>query len=86
MDFDAPDYGFKEEDKSPRKARNEAILKSLVEKCNDGVFATMAEAVEGLAIPRTRLTKLWVMPLLSCLDSSWLLWDLGPKRNWNPWE
>lgn len=58
MDFDDPEYGFKEEDKPSRKAQNEAILKSLVEKCDDGVFATMAEAVEGLATPKTRLTKL----------------------------
>lgn len=58
MDFDDPDYGFKEEDKSSRKTQNEAILKSLVEKCDGGVFATMAEAAEGLATPRTRLTKL----------------------------
>lgn len=58
VDFDDPEYGFKEEDKSSRKAQNEAILKSLVDKCDGGIFATMAEAIDGLATPRTRLTKL----------------------------
>lgn len=58
MDFDDLDFGFKEEDKSSRKVQNEGILKTLVDKCNDGVFATMAEAIDGLATPRIRRTGL----------------------------
>lgn len=58
MDFDDPEYGFKEEDKPQLKARNEATLRTLVNKCQNGVFATMAEAIEGVGIPRIRFTKL----------------------------
>lgn len=58
MDFDDSDYGFKEEDKSSLKARNEQTLRSLVEKCDSGVFATMAEAIEGLGTPAVKPTKL----------------------------
>lgn len=58
VDFDDPQYGFKEEDKSQIKARNETTLKSLVGKCDNGVFATMAEAVEGVGVPRVKFTKL----------------------------
>ncbi|KAL2128043.1 hypothetical protein VTI74DRAFT_9790 [Chaetomium olivicolor] len=54
VDFDDPDYGFKEEDKSRTKAKNEKILRKLVEQCNNGVFGTMAQAVEELAIPRIK--------------------------------
>nr|ABW87766.1 ATP-dependent DNA helicase II [Cryphonectria parasitica] len=58
VDFDDPEYGFKEEDKSSLKASNERTLKAFVDKCDRGVFATMAEAIEGLAIPKPRFTKL----------------------------
>lgn len=58
MDFDDPQYGCKEEDKPSFKARNETILRSLVDKCNDGIFATMAEAIEALATPRVKLVRL----------------------------
>lgn len=58
MDFDDSKYGFKEEDKPARKEKNERILKSLTDKCPDGVFATMADAVEGLATPSVRLVGL----------------------------
>ncbi|KAH6850278.1 ATP-dependent DNA helicase II subunit 2 [Chaetomium sp. MPI-CAGE-AT-0009] len=54
VDFDDPDYGFKEEDKSKGKANNEKILRKLVEQCNNGVFGTMQQAVEELAIPRIK--------------------------------
>ena len=56
IDFDDPEYGFKEEGKPPQKADNEAFLRDLTEKCN-GVFGTMAQAVEELDIPRLKTTK-----------------------------
>ncbi|KAI3393313.1 hypothetical protein diail_4446 [Diaporthe ilicicola] len=58
VDFDEPEYGFKEEDKSQLKATNEAILKSLVDKCNNGTFGTLAEAVGELDIPRVKPVRL----------------------------
>ncbi|KAL2143363.1 hypothetical protein VTI28DRAFT_10542 [Corynascus sepedonium] len=54
VDFDDPDYGFKEEDKSRSKANNEKILQKLVAQCNNGIFGTMQQAVEELAIPRIK--------------------------------
>ncbi|KAJ4292328.1 ATP-dependent DNA helicase yku80 [Collariella sp. IMI 366227] len=54
VDFDDRDYGFKEEDKSRAKAKNEKILRKLVEQCDNGVFGTMAQAVEELSIPRIK--------------------------------
>ncbi|KAH6624996.1 ATP-dependent DNA helicase II subunit 2 [Chaetomium sp. MPI-SDFR-AT-0129] len=54
VDFDDSDYGFKEEDKSRVKAANEKILRKMVESCTDGVFGTMQQAVEELAIPRIK--------------------------------
>lgn len=56
VDFDDPEYGFKEEGKSLRKAQNEAFLRDLTEKCN-GVFGTMAQAIEELDSPRLKTTK-----------------------------
>ncbi|MCJ1398141.1 ATP-dependent DNA helicase II subunit 2 [Xylographa trunciseda] len=56
VDFDDADYGFKEEDKSSQKAENEAILKSLTDNC-DGVFGTVAQAIEELGIPRLKTTR-----------------------------
>lgn len=58
VDFDDPDFGFKEEDKPQIKATNEAILKSLVDKCNRGDFATMAAALGELQNPRVKHVKL----------------------------
>ncbi|EKG17347.1 Ku70/Ku80 arm [Macrophomina phaseolina MS6] len=55
-DFDDLDYGFKEEEKDETKATNEDLLKQLAEGC-DGVFGTMAQAIEELEIPRVKLTK-----------------------------
>ncbi|KAK4202753.1 SPOC like C-terminal domain-containing protein [Triangularia verruculosa] len=54
IDFDDPEYGFKEEDKSTHKKNNENALQQLVDKCNDGVFGTMQQAVEELSIPRIK--------------------------------
>lgn len=66
VDFDDPEYGVKEEDKPQLKATNEAILKSLVDKCSNGTFGTLAEAVEELDTPRVkpiRLVKSYDGPL-----------------------
>ncbi|RAL10388.1 ATP-dependent DNA helicase 2 subunit KU80 [Aspergillus homomorphus CBS 101889] len=52
-DFDDPEYGVKEEDKDPRKAENEVILRSLVEDC-DGAYGTLEQAVAELQIPRIK--------------------------------
>lgn len=56
VDFDDPEYGFKEEGKSSQKAENESFLKGLTEKCN-GAFGTMAQAIEELDVPRLKITK-----------------------------
>jgi ATP-dependent DNA helicase 2 subunit 2 len=56
VDFDDPEYGFKEEDKDPTKAHNEDILRQLCDDCN-GIFGTLAQAVDELQIPRTKETK-----------------------------
>ncbi|KAI0143546.1 Ku70/Ku80 N-terminal alpha/beta domain-containing protein [Xylariaceae sp. FL1272] len=53
VDFDDPDFGFKEEDKSELKKHNEAILRDLVEK-SDGVFGTIKEAIDELDTPRLK--------------------------------
>lgn len=58
VDFDDPEYGFKEEDKPQLKATNETILKSLVDKCNNGIFGTLAEAVQELDTPRVKPVRL----------------------------
>ncbi|KAK0621247.1 SPOC like C-terminal domain-containing protein [Bombardia bombarda] len=56
-DFDDAEYGFKEEDKSREKATNEKALEKLVSQCDNGVFGTMAQAVEELSIPRVKPVK-----------------------------
>ncbi|KAF2834504.1 putative Ku family DNA helicase [Patellaria atrata CBS 101060] len=56
IDFDDPEFGFKEENKDPEKLENEKLLKDLVEEC-DGDFGTVAEAVAELAIPRVKPTR-----------------------------
>ncbi|KAI9882433.1 MAG: hypothetical protein M1823_005813 [Watsoniomyces obsoletus] len=53
VDFDDPEFGVKEEDKDPRKAANEQLLKDLVEK-SKGVYGTMAQAIAELSIPRVK--------------------------------
>ncbi|TLS29769.1 hypothetical protein PpBr36_00453 [Pyricularia pennisetigena] len=57
VDFNDPDYPFKEEDKPQLKARNEKLLKSLSTHCKDSVYGTMIEAVEELNTPRIKSTK-----------------------------
>lgn len=56
VDFDDAEYGYKEEDKSLVKANNEAILQQLCEDCN-GMYGTLAQAVDELKIPRIKETK-----------------------------
>ncbi|KAL3474173.1 SPOC like C-terminal domain-containing protein [Aspergillus californicus] len=55
-DFDDSEYGFKEENKDPRKADNEALLRTLSEKC-DGAFGTLEQAVSEMAIPRVKTVR-----------------------------
>ncbi|KAF2183139.1 SPOC domain-like protein [Zopfia rhizophila CBS 207.26] len=56
VDFDDPEYGFKEEDKDPQKQETEANLKGFTEDC-DGRFGTLAEALSQLGIPRMKSTR-----------------------------
>lgn len=56
VDFDDPDYGFKEESKDPVKETNEPILKALCEDCN-GVFGTLAQAIDEMQMPRVKKVK-----------------------------
>ncbi|EHA53989.1 hypothetical protein MCOR27_006885 [Pyricularia oryzae] len=57
VDFDDPEYPFKEEDKSQLKARNEKLLKSISTECKESVYGTMIEAVDELDTPRIKSTK-----------------------------
>ncbi|KOS19437.1 ATP-dependent DNA helicase II subunit 2 [Escovopsis weberi] len=57
VDFDSPEYGFKEEDKPQDKRQNEESLKELAKHCKNGVFATMAEALEDIQTPRVRTIR-----------------------------
>ncbi|KAL8822733.1 MAG: hypothetical protein Q9191_006537 [Dirinaria sp. TL-2023a] len=56
VDFDDPDYGFKEEDKSTAKRANETTLRKFVDACN-GVFGTMKQAIDELGVPRLKTTR-----------------------------
>ena len=56
LDFDDPEYGYKEENKDFNKLTNEGILKALVEDCC-GIFGTMKEAIEELGVPRLKSTR-----------------------------
>ncbi|KAG5297257.1 Ku family DNA helicase [Histoplasma ohiense] len=56
VDFDDPEYGFKEEDKDPLKAKNESHLKQLVEDC-EGMFGTLEHAISEMEIPRTKVVR-----------------------------
>lgn len=50
VDFDDKDgYGFVEHPKDHVKATNEKILSDLCNACEDGMFATLAEAIDQLA-------------------------------------
>lgn len=57
VDFDDPDYGFKEEDKPKSKKKNEEILSQLVSQCKKGVYGTMEQAVEELSVPRIKSVR-----------------------------
>ncbi|QIW95599.1 hypothetical protein AMS68_001117 [Peltaster fructicola] len=56
VDFNDPDYGYKEEDKDPTKHANEEILHQLCKDTN-GAFGTLAQAIDELSIPRVKQTK-----------------------------
>jgi ATP-dependent DNA helicase 2 subunit 2 len=56
VDFDDAEFGFKEEEKDPIKASNEAILLQLCADC-DGAFGTLAQAVDEMKVPRTKETR-----------------------------
>ncbi|KAH8153276.1 uncharacterized protein LAJ45_02863 [Morchella importuna] len=56
VDFDDEDFGFKEEDKPPKKAKVEESLKKLCEDVG-GVFGTIQEAIEELGNPRLKKTR-----------------------------
>lgn len=56
VDFDDPEYGFKEEDKNTSKAENEAVLKTLCNDCG-GTFGTIAQAIDELGVPRVKSTR-----------------------------
>ncbi|KAL9485004.1 hypothetical protein ACSS6W_003793 [Trichoderma asperelloides] len=65
VDFDAPDYGYKEEDKPSVKVlikdtikQNEATLKELVDGCGeDARFASIVEAIDDMNEPRAKSVK-----------------------------
>lgn len=58
VDFDAPDYGYKEEDKPSVKKQNEATLKELVDGCGeDARFASIVEAIDDMNEPRAKSVK-----------------------------
>ncbi|CAG7921487.1 unnamed protein product [Penicillium olsonii] len=55
-DFDDAEYGVKEEDKDPHKAKNEELLQTFATDC-EGMFGTLDQAVSELDIPRPKVTK-----------------------------
>ncbi|KAJ6785724.1 hypothetical protein PWT90_07098 [Aphanocladium album] len=57
VDFDDPEYGFKEEDKSSTKTENEKTLKALADQCTGGVFASIVEAIDEIDTPRVKQVK-----------------------------
>jgi len=57
VDFDDPEYGFKEEDKPPHKKQNELALRKLTEACDNGTFGTMADAIDRLDTPTVKTPK-----------------------------
>ncbi|KAF1985197.1 putative Ku family DNA helicase [Aulographum hederae CBS 113979] len=56
VDFDSPEYGFEEKNKSPKKLENEETLKQLAED-SDGAFGTMAEAIAEMVTPEGKITR-----------------------------
>jgi ATP-dependent DNA helicase 2 subunit 2 len=57
IDFDDADFGFKEEDKTALKAKNEKLLKEFAEDYCGGQFGTVAEAISELDTPRVKETR-----------------------------
>ncbi|KAL8935056.1 MAG: hypothetical protein Q9216_005603 [Gyalolechia sp. 2 TL-2023] len=56
VDFDDPEYGFKEEDKDQQKAQNEQTFQTLADACG-GIIGTLQQAVEELGMPRLKSTR-----------------------------
>ncbi|KAF1816526.1 ATP-dependent DNA helicase II subunit 2 [Eremomyces bilateralis CBS 781.70] len=56
VDFDDPEYGFKDEGKKGEKAKVEQSLRSLCDAC-DGVYGTMAQAISEMAVPRVKSVR-----------------------------
>ncbi|KAF3158063.1 ATP-dependent DNA helicase II subunit 2 [Orbilia oligospora] len=56
VDFDDLEFGVVEKDKSLDKAENERALKELCGQC-DGMYGTIAEAIEEIQRPRTKKTR-----------------------------
>ncbi|KAK6529171.1 ATP-dependent DNA helicase II subunit 2 [Arthrobotrys megalospora] len=56
VDFDDAEFGFQETNKDPTKAENESALKLLCDQC-DGMYGTIAEAIEEIQRPRTKKTR-----------------------------
>ncbi|KAK6335325.1 ATP-dependent DNA helicase II subunit 2 [Orbilia javanica] len=56
VDFDDSEFGIQEKGKSPAKAGNEGALKQLCDRC-DGMYGTIAEAIEEIQRPRTKKTR-----------------------------
>ncbi|PNY23283.1 ATP-dependent DNA helicase II subunit 2 [Tolypocladium capitatum] len=57
VDFDDPEYGYKEDGKTSTKAANETTLKNLVNECQGGIIASIAEAIDELDTPRIKSVK-----------------------------
>ena len=59
VDFDDSEYGSKEEDKDPVKAKNEDLLEKLTQQCKEdnGIFGTLKQAIDELGIPRLKSTR-----------------------------
>lgn len=53
VDFDDHEYGFKEEGKASLKKENEALLRDIVDR-SEGIYGTLAEAIEELRLPRIK--------------------------------
>ncbi|KIX95137.1 uncharacterized protein Z520_09053 [Fonsecaea multimorphosa CBS 102226] len=53
IDFDDPEYGFKEEEKPELKRKNEKILRKLAD-LTGGVLGTMQEAIDELSRPQIK--------------------------------
>ena len=76
VDFDDPDYGFIEANKSTGKAKNESLLKSLAADA-DGSYGTLAEAIEELTKPRLKRTR----PIASYKGEMLLGWPQDKDNN-----